>query len=62
MDKIDLLKEVVTRLRDTADELGFDYDTMVNDWIFSVEAEYQAYYGLEEDDWDVVNRIESEVE
>ena len=28
---------------------------------FSVESEYQAYYGLEEDDWDVVNRIESEV-
>ena len=49
-------------LRDTADELGFDYDTKVGDWMFSVECEYQERYGLEEDDWDIVVRKESEVE
>lgn len=59
---IDELKEVVVSLRNLADDNGFDYETKVSDWMFSVEAEYQAYYGLEEDDWDVVNRIESEVE
>ena len=62
MARIDLLKEVVMSLRDTADELGFDYDTVVDDWIFSVESEYQECYGLEEDDWDIVVRKESEVE
>ena len=61
MDKIDLLKEVVVSLRRVADDNGFDYETKVNDWMFSVESEYQSYYGLEEDDWDVVKRIESEV-
>ena len=58
---IDALKEIVVSLRNVADDNGFDYETKVNDWMFSVESEYQAYYGLEEDDWDVVNRIESEV-
>jgi len=43
---IDALKEVVVSLRNVADDNGF---------------EYQAYYGLEEDDWDVIKRIESEV-
>ena len=61
MDKIDLLKEVVVSLRRVADDNGFDYETKVNDWMFSVESEYQSYYGLGEDDWDVVKRIESEV-
>ena len=58
---IDVLKEVVVSLRSIADDNGFDYETKVNDWMFSVESEYQSYYGLGEDDWDVVKRIESEV-
>ena len=58
---IDALKEIVVSLRNVADDNGFDYETKVSDGMFSVESEYQAYYGLEEDDWDVVNRIESEV-
>ena len=62
MTKIDLLKEVVMSLRDTADELGFDYDTKIGDWMFSVECEYQERYGLEEDDWDIVVKKESEEE
>ena len=61
MDKIDLLKEVVVSLRRVADDNGFDYETKVNDWMFSVESEYQSYYGLGEDDWGVVKRIEREV-
>tara|TARA_B100000902_G_C27244063_1_gene881627 strand:+ start:1120 stop:1461 length:342 start_codon:yes stop_codon:yes gene_type:complete len=56
--RIDLLKAVVTRLRNTADELSFDYDKLVNDWIFSVEVEYQKYYGLKEDDWGFVENDE----
>ena len=50
---IDALKEIVVSLRNVADDNGFDYETKVSDWMFSVESEYQAYYGLEEDDWDV---------
>jgi len=58
---IDALKEIVVSLRNVADDNGFDYETKVSDWMFSVESEYQAYYGLEEDDWDVIQRTESEV-
>ena len=58
---IDALKEVVVSLRNIADDNGFDYETKVNDWMFSVECEYQAYYGLEEDDWGVIEVKESEV-
>ena len=51
---IDELKEVVVSLRNLADDNGFDYETKVSDWMFSVEAEYQTYYGLEEDNWGFV--------
>jgi len=59
---IDALKEVVVSLRSVADYNGLNYETKVSDWMFSVESEYQEYYGLEEDDWGVIKRIESEVE
>ena len=59
---IDQMKSIVVNLRCTQTDLGIDYGREVEDWMYSVEVDYQSYYGLGEDDWDVVKRIESEVE
>ena len=58
---IDQMKSIVVNLRCTQTDLGIDYGREVEDWMYSVEVDYQSYYGLEEDDWDVIKRTESEV-
>ena len=58
---IDQMKSIVVNLRCTQTDLGIDYGREVEDWMYSVEVDYQSYYGLEEDDWDVIQRTESEV-
>ena len=52
--KLDLSKRIVMSLRETASEHGIDYETVVSDWMYSIESDYQNYYGLHEDDWDYI--------
>ena len=58
---IDQMKSIVVNLRCTQTDLGIDYGREVEDWMYSVEVDYQSYYGLEEDDWDDIKITESEV-
>jgi len=58
---IDQMKSIVVNLRCTQTDHGIEYGREVEDWMYSVEVDYQTYYGLEEDDWNVIQRTESEM-
>ena len=47
---------MVASLRATEDENGFEFGKKVSDWMFAIETEYQAFYGLEENDFDIVDK------
>ena len=55
---INQLKQIIVSLRNTADENGIEYGRQVEDWMYSVEVDYQNHHKLDQDDWNV---IESEV-
>jgi len=55
---IDQMKSIVVNLRCTQTDLGIDYGREVEDWMYSVEVDYQNHHKLDQDDWNV---IESEV-
>ena len=54
--KLDKRKELVASLRATEDEHGFEFGKKVSDWMFAIETEYQAFYGLEENDFDIIDK------
>ena len=54
--KLDKRKELVASLRATENEHGFEFGKKVSDWMFAIETEYQAFYGLEENDFDIVDK------
>ena len=52
---INTLREQVEEIRNLADETGTDLSKHLSDFCFSVEADYQAYHGLDENCWDIVH-------
>ena len=48
---IDFLKDVSLELQYYSNETASEYDNIVSDMIFSIENQYQAYYGLNENNW-----------
>jgi len=59
---INQLKRIVVSLRNTADEADFrspiEYGRQVEDWMYSIEVDYQNHHKLDQGDWNV---IESEI-
>ncbi len=51
---IDYLKTVVEDLRVTIDNSGSEFVNVISDIMFTIETDYQAWHGLDEDDWERV--------
>jgi hypothetical protein len=49
------LRTLVEEIRECANESGRDLSTALGDFCFDVESNYQAYHGLDEDNWDIVH-------
>jgi hypothetical protein len=52
---INHLRTLVEEIRECASEAGRDLSKSLNDFCFDVEANYQAYHGLDQDNWDIVH-------
>lgn len=46
-------KRLANHLRDLSNKAAEDLDTILNDFVFALECEYQLAYGLDEDDWEL---------
>ena len=57
---IEQKKSIVVNLRCTQTDLGFDYGREVEDWMYSVEVDYQNHHKLDQDDWNVITKKEEE--
>jgi len=59
---INQLKQIVVSLRNTVEEwqeeYGIEYGRQVEDWMYSIEVDYQNHHKLDQGDWNV---IESEI-
>ena len=49
------LKELSEEIGNLAKESGNDLSKSLNDGLFSIDAEYQAYHELDQDNWDIVH-------
>lgn len=52
---INELKEFVEELGELAKESGRDLSKHLSDACFSIETDYQAFHGLDQDNWDTVH-------
>ncbi len=51
---IDEAKRLAVELRTLSEKANVDLSTIVNDWVFQMEVNYQEAYDLDEDDWDEI--------
>ena len=49
------LKHLAIDLKKFANDNGIEFDNKVTDKIYSIELEYQKYYNLDENNWEVCN-------
>jgi hypothetical protein len=56
---IDTLKNFSIKIREIAKKENWDISRNVGDFIFSIEKDYQSYYGLEEDNYDLHDKAHS---
>ena len=49
------LRTLVEEIRECANESGRDLSNSLGDFCFNVETNYQAFHGLDEDNWDIVH-------
>ena len=54
-DNIDHLKDVAISLNATLENSGAEYCNTVSDRLFTIETDYQAYHGLDGDNWDKIS-------
>lgn len=54
-NNINELKEFSNQINDMAKEAGQDLPKHLSDICFSIDADYQAFHGLHEDNWDMIH-------
>tara|TARA_R100000231_G_C5295049_1_gene155801 strand:- start:574 stop:750 length:177 start_codon:yes stop_codon:yes gene_type:complete len=49
------LKHFAIDLQDFANDNGIEFNKKITDKIYSIELEYQQYYNVDENNWEVCN-------
>lgn len=55
-ENINELREFSEELGQLAKDSGSDLSKHLNDACFAIDCDYQAFHGLDEDNWDIVHK------